>query len=315
MKILKKYKISTQSNLLFAKTDVKNFFKHIDFEFKEFFLLALMELGTNILKYPKKGELWLIEWNKSFALVSLDRGKGISDIKWAIKKGNSTGDSLGLGLYQLSQNENFILDIFSSDKNPNGTVVLLRPKEDKNIIYLTDNYLNMDYGGDFVLQKGKFLIIADVSGHGKIAFETAEKIKQFFLNTIFSCLLIDETLHKLDEFLQINDLRSVVLSVIEVTKKHISLCGIGNLDIFMKENNLLQYLTFKDGIIAEAFSDTSKFIFKDYSQIFITTDGINQKMMYNILSKTNNFYLSLLAGIYFAGLNDDKTILGVKKWN
>ena len=312
MRIIKKYKINNKSELIFARTDLKNFFKNRDFLFKEFFLLSVMELGTNILKYASSGEIWLLEINDSFGVAALDKGKGIKDINWAKQKGNSTGGSLGLGLYQLSQSEEFILDIFTSEKEPNGTAVLLRPKKEKQICYLVDNYLDLAYGGDFVFSKGKFLVIGDVSGHGKIANKAADKIKEFFLNTTFSCLLIDETLQKLHNYLLKNNLRSVVLSVVEVTKSNISLCGVGNLNVFVKDFEKIKYLTFKDGVIGEAFSSSSKFNFKEYSQIFITTDGINQKLMYNILNKTDNLYLSIIAGIYFAGVNDDKTILGVK---
>jgi len=312
MKILKKYKIATQSDLIFARTDLKNFFRDKDFLDKEFFLLALMELGTNILKYAIKGEIWLIEWGDSFALVSLDNGKGIKNLNWVLQKGTSTGNSLGLGLYQLSQNENFKLEIFTSFEKPNGTVVLLRPKEELKKFYLVDNYLDLPYGGDFVFEKGKFLIIGDVSGHGKIAYKTAQEIKKFFLNLMFSCLLIDEYLQNLNDFLIKNNLRSVVLCVIEITKNNISLCGVGNLNIFIKNDNDVKFLTFKEGVIGEAFSSTSKFNFKEFNQIFIISDGINQKLMYNILNKTENLYLSVIAGIYFAGVDDDKTILGVK---
>ena len=312
MKIITKYKINNKSDLVFARTDLKNFFKNKNFLFKDFFLLALMELGTNILKYAKNGEIWLLEINNSFGLAALDKANGIEHIEWAKQKGTSTGGSLGLGLYQLSQSEDFILDIFTSNKNPNGTIVLLRPKEKLKICSLIDNYLDLPYGGDFVFKKGKFIVIGDVSGHGKIANKTADKIKEFFLNQTFSCVFIDEIFQKLHNYLLQNSLRSVVLSVIEVTKSNISLCGVGNLNLFIKNNQNVKYLTFKEGIIGEVFSSSSKFNFKEYSQIFITSDGINEKMMYNILSKTNSLYLTILAGIYFAGVDDDKTILGVK---
>ena len=311
MKIITKYKINNKSDLVFARTDLKNFFKNKNFSFKDFFLLALMELGTNILKYAKNGEIWLLEINNSFGLAALDKANGIENIEWAKQKGASTGGSLGLGLYQLSQSEDFILDIFTSNKNPNGTIVLLRPKEELKICSLIDNYLDLPYGGDFVFKKGKFIVIGDVSGHGKIANKTADKIKEFFLNQTFSCVLIDEIFQKLHNYLLQNSLRSVVLSVIEVTKSNISLCGVGNLNLFIKQKNT-EYLTFKEGIIGEVFSSSSKFNFKEYSQIFITSDGINEKMMYNICNKTNSLYLTILAGIYFAGVDDDKTILGVK---
>ncbi len=312
MKLLKKYKISANSDLIFARTDLKNFFKNEKFLHKDFFLLAVMELGTNILKYAEKGELWFLECCDSFALAALDNGKGIRDVEWALKRGTSTGGSLGLGLYQLSKNESFVLEIFTSEKNPQGTVVLLRPKKENSVCYLIDNYLDLPYGGDFVFSKGKYLVVGDVSGHGRVAHKSAEKIKEFFLNRVFSCLLIDEILKELHYFLMSNNLRSVVISVIEVTKKGLNVCGVGNLNMFLKKGNEIEFLTFQDGVVGEVFSKSSKFSFKEYDYFFITSDGISEKIMYNILNKSKYFYVSVVAGLFFAGVKDDKTILGVK---
>lgn len=311
MKIEKIYKIEKQDELIFAKSDLKNFFRHNNFEDSDFFLFALMELGTNILKYPKKGEIWILSEDNDFLIVALDRGEGIFNLDWALKKGTSSKNTLGLGLYQLSQSKKYKLEIFTSNKNPSGTIVLLRPKKEKKVVYLIKNFLDLPYGGDFVLKKGKYIIVADVSGHGKRAFESAKVIKKFFLNNMFSCILIDEFLLKLDKKIKEDNLRGVVLSVIEVTKFGINICGIGTNKIFVKKENI-ELISFKDGVIGEAFFSTSKFSIQDFNQIFVITDGVDEKLMYNILKKCDSLYLSIIAGIYFSKDKDDKSILGVK---
>ena len=310
MKIEKKYKISKLDELIFAKNDLKNFFRHIDFEDKDFFLFALMELGTNILKYPKKGEIWLLSDEDDYLIAALDKGSGIFDLDWALKKGTSSKNTLGLGLYQLSLNNKYKLEIFTSHSKPKGTVVLLRPNKNKQLLYLINNFLDLPYGGDFILKKGKYIIVGDVSGHGRRAENSKKEIKRFFLQRTFSCLLVDDLLKELDLEIKNRHLRSVVLTILEITKFGVNICGIGTNKVFVK-NKELKFFGFKDGIVGEFFSSSEKFFIKEYSQLFITTDGINEKIMYNILNKTNSLYLSVISGIYFSENSDDKTILGV----
>ena len=311
MELIKQYKISCDSDLIFAKNDLKNFFKYKNFLNSSFFLFALMELGTNILKYPKKGEIWLLKEENDFLLAALDRGEGIEDIDWALKKGTSSKKTLGLGLYQLSQNDKYKLEILSlKSKYIHGSVILIRPKKEKNIVYLTKNYLDLPYGGDFVLEKGKYIILGDVSGHGRKAYLSALKIKNFIMSNIFSCLLIDEFFEKLHIFIEKNDLRGVVLSILEISKFGVNICGVGSNKIFVKENDINVY-SFKEGILGEAFSSAAKFKFDSFKEIFVTTDGIERNIMYNILKETDSIYLSVIGGIFFSEEKDDKTLIGV----
>lgn len=312
MELIKQYKISSTPDLIFAKNDLQNYFKHQAFLNSSFFLFALMELGTNILKYPKKGEIWLLKEEDDFLLAALDMGEGIEDINWALKKGTSSKKTLGLGLYQLSQNTKYKLEILSLKDNIHGSIVLIRPKKEKKIVYFIKNYLNLPYGGDFVLKKGKYIILGDVSGHGRKAYLASLKIKDFIMNNIFSCLLIDEFFEKLHIFIEKNDLRGVVLSILEITKFGVNICGVGSNKIFVKNNNNdIGIYSFKAGILGEAFSSTSKFKFDSFKEIFVISDGIERNIMYNILKETDSMYLSIIGSIYFSKDRDDKTIIGV----
>jgi len=312
LKIIKKYLIKDQSDLIFTRTDIKNFFKEKNFLYIDFFLLAVMELGTNILKYPKSGEIWLLQEENDFLLAALDKGSGIENIEFSKKKGYSTSNTLGLGLYQLSQHNYYVLEIFSSNKNPHGTVVLLRPKHMTKLVFLTQNYIDLPKSGDFLFKKGKFIIIGDVSGHGIKAYKSAEFIKNYFYNARFSCLLIDEFFLDLHKQLKENKLRSTVLSVVEVDKKGVIICGVGNINIYLKKNKDIELLTQKEGIVGENYSSVSHYQLTDFDEIFLFSDGINKKILYNVLKQVDCMYLSLICGIYFSDIKDDKTILGVK---
>jgi len=310
MKFEKKYKISSEYELIFAKNDLKNFLHHQKFCDIDFFLFVLMELGTNILKYSKEGEIWLLS-DDDFLLASLDKGEGIKNLEWALQKGTSSNNTLGLGLYQISQNDKYKLEIFTSTDRLKGTIVLIRPKKEKKVVYLMKNYLDLPYGGDFVLKKGKYVILGDVSGHGKRAFLSAQIIKKFFMKNVFSCLLIDEFLKNLDRKIKNENLRSFVVGILELSKFGINICGVGNIKIFVK-NEKIEFFSLKDGVIGEVFSSTSKLQLKNFCQIFLISDGVDEKLMYNILEKTKSMYLSIIAGVYFSKDGDDKAIIGVK---
>jgi len=312
MRIVKSYKINSQSDLIFTKGDIKNFFKHTNFRDIDFFILAVMELGTNILKYPKKGEIWLLEDEGEFILAALDKGEGIYDIRWAVKKGTSSKNTLGIGLYQLSNHPKYLLEILSlQEKEIHGSIVLLRPYKDKKTLFFSKNFLDMPFGGDFVIKKGKYIILGDVGGHGKRAYKTAQKLKEFILNNVFSCLLIDDFFQKLHCYIIENSLRSAVLSVIEITKFGANICGVGTNRLFIKDSDLKSF-SFKEGILGEVFSSSSKFRFDHFDKIFLTTDGIDEKLMYNILNKNDSIYLSVIGGVYFSEDTDDRTVIGVK---
>ena len=311
MKLERIYKISSEYELIFARNDLKNFLKHQNHPDSSFFIFALMEFGTNILKYSKIGEIWVLSENNDFILASLDKGGGIENLEWALKKGTSSKKTLGLGLYQLAQNDKYKLEIFSCTEKLKGTIVLIRPKQESKIVYLIKNYLDLPYGGDFIVKKGKYLILGDVSGHGKKASLSAEAIKKFFMGNSFSCILVDDFLKELDFKIKHKNLRSFVVSILELTKFGVNVCGVGANEIFVKDKQL-EILSFKDGVVGEAFSSTSKYTIKNFSQIFMTSDGIDNKIMYNILHKTDSLYLSVIGGIYFSKINDDKSIIGVK---
>jgi len=314
MKIVLKYKIENDGDLLFAKIDLNNFLKgKKEKEYKNFLSFALMELGTNLLKYGGGGEIWLLEEEGEYLLAALDKGPGIENIEWAVKKGTTSyNNSLGLGLFQISQNSMFDLEIFTSTKKIKGTVVLLVPKTlKKNYCYLIRNYMDIKTGGDFIVKKGKFFLIGDASGHGVAAGKSAEFVKKYFLKNGFSCLLINEFFYKLHMEIKERMLRGGVLSIVEVTKKFLLICGVGNIGIVKKHFEKIETLSQKEGIVGEVFSSAStyKIIYDKNTVVILHTDGIEKNLLYNILQKTDNIYLIAVASVFFSEVMDDRGIL------
>jgi len=315
MIIKSRYKIKTESDLLFAKIDISNFLKKTKLEYISFFTFALMELGTNILKYAKSGEIWLLEVDNDYLLAALDEGGGIKNLDWAMKKGTSTKNSLGLGLYQLSNNSFFNISIFTSKKDPQGSVILIKPKNlNKDLIVLTQNYMDLDVSGDFFAKKGRYFILGDASGHGIKANKSAEFIKKYFLNNVISCLFIDDFFKNLHQKLKDNHLRSAVISVGEINKNKFNICGVGDINLISKIDNKIEKKSFKEGIIGEAFSSSSKYSynFSKNSNFFVFSDGIDEKMIYNITKQIDDIYLIVVCAIFYSKKIDDKIILAIR---
>jgi len=316
MIIEEKYKISKDSDLLFAKIDISNRLKKEKPEYVNFFVFAIMELGTNLIKHAKKGEIWLLKEDEEFLLASLDEAEGIVDVDWALQKGNSTyHNSLGLGLYQLSVNSFFDFLIFTSKKEPHGTVILIKPKKLKNnLTVLSDNYIGLNVSGDFFVKKGKYFILGDASGHGMQANKSAEFIKKYFLNTLFSCSLSDMFFKDLHKELKKHSLRSAVLVAGEIGKNSLNVCGVGNIGMLTKQHNIIKKTSFKDGIIGEAFSSSSKYLYtlEKNSKFLMFSDGINEKIIYNIFKRSDDIYLAVVSAIFYSKRQDDKIILAIR---
>jgi len=306
MKILSVYTIKNESDLIFAKQDSKRFLKK--YGFYETYLLALMEFGTNLYKHAGSGEIWLIESGDNLLIASLDKGRGIENLEWALKKGTSSfKNSLGIGLYSLSNKEGFFFEAFS--KLNFGSVFLFGKRAERDVLFLQRPFYNEKVTGDFVFKKGKFLIIGDVSGHGIRAYNSAFEIKNFFKKEVLSCIVIDDILKKLHNFIKENNLRSVVLSMVENLKEKVNICGVGNINIFYK-NFKLNYFTQKSGMIGEVFYGVSKYTFdKKNSLIVLKTDGISDKIVKMFLENDFSKEMIAVASVFYSEKNDDKTIL------
>ncbi len=323
MKIIEQIDIKNRSDMIYAKTVLKNILKHQRKKYDESFLIfALMELSTNLIKHADGGEIWILKSDNEILIASLDYGKGIKDISWATKKGvTSLNNSLGLGLYQLKNSDYYTIDIFSlSKKEFHGTIVLLKPRDfKKSIISLQQNYIGEHISGDMFAKKGKFLILADGSGHGKKANQTVQFIKSFFYNNSFSCLLIDEFFQKLHNQIKEKMLRGAVMAIFEVTKNSVQICSVGNISIWYKKGKNYFSIKQKNGIIGEVFSSIAKekIELSKETKILATTDGLDINKIEKILSIVpQNISSELLALtlIHFASVkSDDKSVIIIQK--
>jgi serine/threonine-protein kinase RsbT len=89
-------------------------------------VLAVSELGMNLVRYAQDGEIILTvhaaDDRTAIEVESRDRGPGIPNIPRALEDGFSTGGGLGNGLPAVRR----LLDEFTIESDPNGTRVTAR---------------------------------------------------------------------------------------------------------------------------------------------------------------------------------------------
>lgn len=320
MKIVQSLHISNQIELLYAKTTFKNSCKVYHATDAHFLELAVVELGSNLLKYTDKGYLWLMLINGSLAVASLDFGAGIDDIDMAKQKGFSSleGKSLGIGLYALSSHEHYQLDIlsFMDQKGAvkHGSVILVKEKQSvaASSITLSLSLYDSHYNGDFCTHKGRYTFFGDVSGHGKKADLCAKEAMRFFYETPFSSFAIEQFFQKLHEHLIEHGYRSLVGCIVEVCEKKWSIFGVGDIAIITKQNSKVAQHPLPLGIVAESYSALSSFDIERIggSLLLLMSDGVNPDMAMEIVKRSHSISRELLAIsiLHFAGLHDDRTI-------
>lgn len=312
--------ITNQIELLYVKRCLKNFLKNHTVADAHFLEFAVMELGTNLIKYANGGELWFLLIDERFALACVDFGVGVDDIDAVVQRGYSSceKESLGLGLFALTSHKSYAFEIASFSKNRSasmrGSIFVLHEKESHESAFcsITLPLYDSKYNGDFIAQKGRHLFFADVSGHGKKASLSASEIIAYFFENSIEEALVERYFQKLHSFIITNSLRSFVGAMVELNQKFWKVYGVGNISLVVKQKEGCKLNSFAHGIVGEAFNHISSFeILREQNNMMILmSDGIDAKRAIEIVQKFSNLSKESLAIaiVHFAGMHDDKTV-------
>lgn len=316
VKRLRRFLIQNKSDLIFAKIEISGYFTNP--HDKSLFAFAVMELGSNILKHAQShGEIWLLERQNRLGIVACDRGGGIGNIELALQKGYTTfqDSSLGIGLSSLDNVDDYSLSIATStDHKMHGSVVYFAPKLPLETLESLSIPFEEHHNGDFFFLKGQRFGFGDAAGHGKKASLTALEAGEFFNRRFISALLAAEFIRELHSHLINNDLRSCDAVFGNVEYNHVSLHGVGNLNLWKQHNGAVTLHSFHSGSIGGHLSKITAFDLKLTPEltIWITTDGI-LKEHFERFNATMNYkepIVGICAALYFcASLSDDASIL------
>ena len=194
----KEVNISDESDISVAKRVLKKMASELEFESKasEEIAIVVSELATNLLKYPKRGQLRFTALKESgrfgIQIESLDDGPGIKpDDK--LEDGITSGRSLGYGLGTINRLMDEFVILPEQEEKSGAHIICKRWVRNKESGYVSNCPLeiglatrphpSMKVSGDtFVVkkwEKSALVSVVDGVGHGEFAHVAAMKARNY----------------------------------------------------------------------------------------------------------------------------------------
>lgn len=273
----------------------------------------ISELGTNIIKYAKRGVISVkreeAEGAVDIHIGASDRGPGIADVELAMQDRYTTGTSLGLGLPSVKR----LADDFSiTSALGQGTQVLVRKRirrplrrttaadhlssvlqakvsrhapllSRSNAIYEAAAYARPVPSewvcGDIALlqEVGDHLLLAlvDVSGHGKHASDLAGQISQHL--ALYPAIDPHELMGSLHGLLRGTQGAAAALLHVHLKTGQAEFCAVGNVSA-CRVNGLPWKPISKDGVLGQRLPTLLRQStqLRNGDMILMWTDGVSE---------------------------------------
>lgn len=287
--------------------------------------IVVAEMMSNLEKYGKGGELLCKKYVNQgvayFEILCLDNGQGIIDPEKMLIDGNSSTNSLGIGLGTIKRLSDFF-EIYT--KEDWGTILLSRimikkTNETTPSIRVTPMVIAMpgqDVSGDgvdFKFERNRFfMLVADGLGHGPLANQAVNEAFRAFRNCDKD--MPQDIIRHIHE--AIRKTRGIVASVIVYnleTKKWL-VSGVGN--IATKFSNVIRSKSIicYNGIIGHFLPNTinsQELSGIEYPFVTCCSDGIKSRWDMDKFSNLKRYDPSIqAAAIYksFGRQTDDMTV-------
>jgi anti-sigma regulatory factor (Ser/Thr protein kinase) len=272
----------------------------------------ISELGTNILKYAKRGVLKIGSYESLgvtfIEIHAEDQGPGIADIELAMKERFSTGNTLGLGLPGVKRMADEFLIKTSVG---NGTSISVKKRifvtslleisqpisdssEVRQCAARTETFKSAYYelsycvralqgevvSGDMAtvieLTGGVLIALVDVTGHGLKASELANEIR--ILISHYATARIAELMTTLHERLKGTCGAAISLLYLDTLRSTLSYYGVGNTAACRVVGKDWHPIS-KDGVVGCRLPNLveDRIELRNADVILVTTDGVAKR--------------------------------------
>lgn len=291
--------------------------------------LIATELGTNIVKHAKRGEILIDTYadpsGSGVELIALDKGAGIADLGRAFEDGMSTAGSNGMGLGAIRRQSDQ-LNVFS--RPGLGTVVAARisngirakPGGSAVLAGIASPYPGERVSGDdwtfAASPKGPMAVIADGSGHGPAAAAAAKAAVQIFRDHAGDdCTTILADMHRA---LAPTRGAAVAVARLEPEARVVRFAGIGNIvGAVVAPDGATRRMVSHNGTVGHIAPRIHEFSYPCPvgSLILLHSDGVSAKWDLTAYPGLAASHPSLVAGVLFRDFrrkNDDVTVVALR---
>lgn len=292
--------------------------------------IVVMELANNVLAHAMSGEMLLLGWQKGpihgVDIFALDKGPGIADLQHSLKDGYSTGGTPGNGLGAISRLSSGF-DVYSNAAQ--GTALFARILS-KRSGAVCDSTLEVGcllapIHGESVCGDGlgfcgqgkrSICIAVDGLGHGVGAADATEIAMRVFEESHDkSPERIMQRLH-----LALRATRGAVVGVAEIDleRRKIRYCGVGNISGFILAAGKSQSLVSHNGTVGHVMTRIAEFEydFPSKSILVMHSDGLTSQWSLDKYAGLGRRHPGLIAGVLYRDFKrgrDDASIMAIRE--
>ncbi|AEV99334.1 serine/threonine protein kinase [Niastella koreensis] len=281
--------------------------------------IIVAEMASNLVKHAGGGQILarLVRHNdnEGIELISIDNGAGINDVNKMVRDGESTGNTLGLGLGAM-QRLSDTFQIYSVKSW--GTIILCRKYVNGLTLHLKPPFAEIrsvvvpkpgetKCGDSFFHIENKNhikLFLADGLGHGAEAARAVQEAGIAFAN----CQELDppDILRYIN--LNVRKTRGLVgtVAIYDIAKKTWNLCGVGNISTKISGPTMSKNYMSYNGIIGlnlPRVMNSHQIVHEKGQYLIMCSDGLRSRWETLKYTGILRYDLTILA----ASLNKDFT--------
>lgn len=253
--------------------------------------LAVTEIGTNLVKHAERGVVLIRSVRgvrqAAVEVVAVDRGPGITDLGLALRDGQSTTGTLGLGLGAVAR---LATTSAITSRPGSGTVLAARflasahsePEWDDEIAAgVTRPFGGLDVCGDAYAvcrtPDRLLLMVCDGSGHGPLAAAASDTAVRVFRDQPTGPP--EETIRRIHAALRGTRGGAVAVADIDLVRRSVRFCGLGNIAAAVLADGRKQGMISVPGVAGHQARTIRSFDYAlpDRAVVVLHSDGLTER--------------------------------------
>ena len=283
--------------------------------------IAVSEAAANVLHHGKGGEILLRPVGAGIEMLAIDQGPGIANLQDALKDGQSSVGSAGIGLGAIARLAS-VFDIYTAAGMGTALVAQFHSSQRQRpggepAAALEAGVAQSPYPGetecgDAWAMDGNRLLVADGLGHGTLAAQAAAAAVQTFENS--RRLSVRDTVEAIHRALRSTRGAAVGIAEADVIKRTVLFCGLGNISGTIASGAAIHGMVSHNGTAGHVVDRIKDFEYAwpDGALLVLHTDGISAKwdlQAYPGLALRRPALVAAVLYRDFRRLRDDATIV------